>query len=565
MDDLGFVPTKKEPSDDLGFIPTKSKSAPTPSNNVDTAISAGKTALSGLGKFLGFPRALTVGPLTGLAMESGTGKSAFSGQDVLNAINPTNLKRFPTNYEMMQNVGKQPGLLSDVVPGYGKPGKSPWYQPEKGGSLDPSSVGLLEAVTDPVTLATLGEAGAAKAALESAAPRAALTAAAETSQGPIGKALTMGGKAFDTLAMPVTAPAGVLARGVRAVPGVGPAIMNLGAAPTKVLGGFGDKLYSSLIGATEDLGRKFGKTDVAKTFYDAGIKTPLGFSGKAADAADTLMNARDAGLSAAGAQGAKVDIDAALKPAEDMVAKWRGIDHPNAQKLADAGDEVIQQYRAKAAGTPAVPGEPARSVMQDSAVLDMQGNPMQTEKVIPGTPGTPAIPGKTMSPAQGSTEKTFASKQVPSSQYTEFANTPEWQRFSKTLAGGFRDEVENSVGRTMGAKAGTDVGDLNAAAGNILSTRRGQLTAENQANRLSNRIVTPTGSDSVMVPFGMAMNGTDGGLTTMAMKHAIDALRMGTMPAGYALKRFAESNIGGPVFNAYLREKLKNMTEEKKK
>lgn len=569
-DNFGFIPKEEKPSDDFGFIPAKSESATTPSNNWQQGLTGASKTLQALAKFLDVPRALTVGPLTGSILEMGGEKSAYNKSnissffdlldpakrgDVLNAINvfdPTT--RFPSNYEMMKRVGKQPSQLSDVVPGYGAPGKSPWYQPERGGALDPSTVGLIQAITDPVTLATLGEASTAKKALEAGASRAALESAPKSLMGSIASGT---GKAIDLAMTPVSKPAQVLAMGLKKVPLAGPALLHMGAAPSTVLGKLGNAFYSSRIQPVEDLGRKFGKKDVAKTLYDAGIKTPSSLTEKASAAADTLMTARDTALESAGSAGARLDVEKALSPAQEMVNKWRGVDHPNAQKLADAGQEVIDQYRVKAQGMPATPPQ---SVMENSSIFDMSGNPIQRERIIPGSPG---IPGKVMTPAKGSMEKTFASKQVPGSQYAEFANTPEWGRFSKALASGFRDEVENSVSRTMGAKAGSDVAELNASAGNLLSTRRGQLTAENQGNRLANRIVTPTGSDAVMAPLAMAMEGTTGGLTALAGKHLLDLTRHLTMPAGYALKKFGETTIGGPAFNAYLRMKLEEMLREK--
>lgn len=557
-DDFGFVPTPaKHEADDFGFIPSKQAAAPTPSNYWHQGIETGGKALGALAKFLDVPRALTVGPLSGEVIESGTGKAAYTAKDVLNALNPTNLERFPSNYEMMQRVGKRPTQLSDAVPAlYGTPGFSPWYQPERGGALDPSTAGFVQAITDPVNLATFGEAAVAKEALEQGATRAALAAANKSTAS---KVLAGAGKAADVLAMPLTVPGTAISKAVRAVPVAGPALLEMGALPTTALGKLGSAAYSSLMHPVEDLGRKFGKKDVAQTFYDAGVKTPLGLTGKAGEAADVIMGARDQALSTAGRAGAELDIEQALKPAQEMVDKWRTIDHPNAQKLADAGQEVLEQYRAKARGTPA---QPESIVQEASSILDMSGQPVMRDRVIPGAP---AVPGKRMNPAQGSLEKTFASKQVPSNQYAEFAQSPEWGRFSKALAGGFRDEVENSVARTLGAKAGADVGELNASAGNLLSTRRGQLTAENQGTRLANRIVTPTGTDSVLVPLSMAGHGETAGLTALLGKHAIDAGRLATMPMGYALKNFAESTIGGPAFNAYLIQKLKEMTDNGKK
>lgn len=560
-DDLGFIPSPEKHEDDLGFIPSKSESAPTPSNYWHEGIQTGGKALQALAKFLDVPRALTVGPLSGEVIEGGTkGKKAYEAKDVLNAITPWNLERFPSNYEMMQRVGKQPSELSDIAPAlYGTPGKSPWYQPEKGGALDPSTAGFVQAITDPVNLATFGEAGVAKKALESGAARVALTAARAEKAGPLARAASGAGKALDVLSMPVSVPSAALARGVRAVPVAGPALLAAGSAPTEALKRWGGALYTSLIQPVEHEGQKFGKKDVAKTLYDAGIKTPLGLGGKAQEATSALMDARDVFYKAAETKGAALDIDQALSRAQSVVDEWKALSHPNAQKMAQAGQEVLDQYRRDAAGIPATP---ARTVMEPSSLLDMTGSPVMKERVIPGTPGQP---GKRFTPTSGSAEKTLASKQVPGAQYAEFANTPEWTKFSKTLAGGMRDEITSSVARTVGPEAGQAVDELNAAAGNLLGTRRGQVTAQNQGARLANRITTPTGTDTVLAPMGMLGEGSVDSLHMIALKHAADAARFGTMPLGYGLKRLGESNLAGPALNAYLIQKLKEMTDGKNK
>lgn len=507
-----------------------------------------------LGKVAQYPRDVIAGPATGGIISAIAGKPVFTGQEAMDAYNPLTTSTFPSTHEMLTRGGlsdspplsdmlqkipddnRSPLLQLAKIAGkhfYADPNKdNPWYQPVKGGAFDPTLASAYDFATNPLNTSSVNSLVSAG----EKAPTAANTAlqAAENGGNPVEAVLNM---LKSPQSHEVEAPSKFLEMGNK-------------LQPSTTLKALGKKLYESLLQPVENQGAKFGKTDVADTLYNAGIKTPLGLSTKAASANNALMEARNALLEKAGQEGGTVSMSSAVSPTEssiaDAVASQDPLKGPIAQKIG----ELTDSYKKIESGTPAIP---PKSELVDTGILDSRGKPITDIRET--TPGFPEVPGKSVTPMEASGYKTSLYNSLPATQYNEAVKSSFGNNLRAKLANGFKTEVEKSVGKTLGTPASEALTDLNSEAGKLLATPQGQLTAQNNAGRLLNQVVVPTRADAVLA----ALREGDPSKALM-MKHAINALNLGSMPIGYGLRKIAESPAG-PMLDMTLRQQLSNQGE----
>lgn len=506
-----------------------------------TPIDAAPTNPAAMGGLPGQPKAMTVGsvlqagakdadilrgnttaPILGLGLEAATGKKVFTKKDWDNAADFSNNEKFPSTNEMFQRAGVPEGAkLSDYVPGYAEPSKiNPWWQPEKGGMVDPTIRGtvgaFMDTAIDPMTWLSFG----GSALLKKAAQEELVSK-------------TLGAK-------PLSMVDGALAnfgKAQQSIPG-GSLVQSIATAPQKIAGWVGDRFYNTPISSITDQATKMGKENVADTLYKQGVWRPGQIESGVQSAMKKLKGARDAMSQAAEDAGSHAEISDITAPLKEMHAKLSGVPQPDAQGAAAKLEALINHYEDIGKGTPAIP---SKTEIIPSSILDSSGQPIMTEKF---TPGVDAIPGKKIS-SSGSTEiKTAAGKGFKPQQ----ASTFDKEIQQAEMAGG-RQAAENSIGRPFGSGAQQNFSDINAALGGLLSTKQGQATAVNQGERLFNRTFSPTGTDAVL--------GALGGVPALVRKGGADLLRLGTMPIGYALKKFEDSSMVAPMLNAWMLQKYK--------
>lgn len=502
-------------------------------------------------------------PLAGLAMEQATGKPAFSGQEYADAITPFSGKAFPGVGEMAKRVGMPEGAkLSDYLDMYAKPGSDhSWYQPETGGMLDPTLRGTggfaADVAIDPLTYLSLGSAGLGKKALAEGASRMAIENAAKESAGPVAKILAGGKGLADKAIDTITTPAQALAAKVgEALPGK--IANNVATAPSQLVDWVGKKAYNSTVLPAIQEGEKFGKADVGDTLYNLGIANPLKIVEKAKDATGRLMDARNKILDAAGAQGATVPMADATAQARAAVAKLRGVKDSDAHAIADQLEAKLNEYENIEKGSPGTPDQvtpatPDLVQQQATGILDASGNPVSKPIVMPGKPavtipGKPAVPGQPFSPQDATRLKTFIYNNLPNNAWNELAKSTQTSGIRQDLASGLKTSTEDAVSKTLGPDVAQTLADTNAEAGKLLSTQRSMKRVQSQADRLAHGSVIPTGTTKIA--------GIIGGLPAMAADMAGNAARLGTMPAGYGLRKLSEGQLTAPLIDSYLRQKM---------
>ena len=506
----------------------------------------GGKALQVGGKVLNYPEGAITAPLLGLGLEAATGKKTFSGDEYLKGIDPTTTQTFPSANELYKRAGIPEGAkLSDYLNMYSEPGKASWYQPEKGGLLDPTVRGTGGVATDmaidPLNYISFGEAGALKQALSKGAARMAAEQAAKDSAGPVGKVLLKLGDAKNAALDTLSTPAQMLAQKVKSIPVAGPAISKVATAPSDALDWLGKKFYNSGVLPVEQEGAKFGKDAVSETLYNSGIKSSLGLSDKADRVANNLMNGSNAILDKAGAAGAKVDMNASLEEARQAAAKIRAEGRPKQQWIADQLEKSIAEHEAMVVGKEAVP---ASTKAVDTGLLDEAGQPITRSEVVPGQA---AIPGREITPRGAADLVTDQYKATPDAAWNEVLRTPEGAQITKPMASGLRQGYLDSVSQTLGPGAAAKAAELRGEAGKILSTQRATRRVENQADRLLHGAVSPTGTAKVMA----TLVGPKGAMLDMAG----NAARLSTMPVGYGMRKLAEGQLTAPLIDAYLRRK----------
>ena len=307
-EDLGFTPDPHHDDAELGFVAESPRSKMTDdTSTIGTVLRGTGKGLAGVAKALDILRGTTTGPALGSVLEKITGKPVYSGQDVANAVNPTNLQKFPSASEMYERAGVPEGAkVSDYLSMYADPNKAhPWYQPEKDGLLDWTLRGTGGTATDiaidPVTWLTMGAGGAAKKALASDATAQALEAAA--------KGASPGAKLLEMVSS--SAPKGIemgpVEKAGQAL--VQTPVVGTAATPaTSLLKKWGKGLYDSFLQPVENQGLKSGKKDVGDVLYKAGVISPIDLPSKAQVATSALMDARNAIAKEATEKGAQVSM-----------------------------------------------------------------------------------------------------------------------------------------------------------------------------------------------------------------------------------------------------------------
>jgi hypothetical protein len=485
--------------------------------------------LTALGKAAGSLRALTTGPATGYAIEKLTGKDVFSADDVANAVNPTNLKTFPTNAEMLSRAGVRNPQLSEVLPGYAEKGKGAhWYTPEKGGLLDPSLGGALEVVSDPAMWLGGGEVGAAAKTLAEASKTAKVT-----------NALAMPARVAGnvTLARPI-------AKGIEMVPGLGPAASVITNPISQVTRLAGKSLYGSTMRPVEHQGELVGKKNVVEAMQKAGVVQPFGMENKTQRAADILMNARKKIYQeTAAAGGGTMNMREALAPGYTEVDRLRSTGSKIDEGIADALQEELDYVVDSARGRAAIPPTLERR-STTSSLLDETGNPITKTEVVQVAPGVPAIPARPYSPERASSLKSSWTQGLPGSTYKPALSTPKAARGLRDAAGGVKEGIEGQVNKFHPTATGADVEDINQTIGSLIGTKPGQMRVSQKADRELDNVIRGTGMDAVV---GGGVGGVTGDplsiLKALLIKKGIRTMQLGTMPTGYAVQKLGESNI----------------------
>lgn len=538
--DDGFTPDPiPQPTGD-GFTPDDGFQASAPPQGfLSRAGALGSQGLSAAAKALDVARGTTTGPLLGAALELATGKPVYTAEDWKNAMNPTNLKKFPTSAEMMDRAGIPAGAeLSDYAPIYADPGtRHPWYQPEKGGALDPTVRGAggmgVDAAIDPLTYLTWGGAAATKKAAAESATRMAMGTAPEA------------GAATQALAKLADLP------GAAAADAAG----SLVTGPANWLG---NRMQSSTLIPIEHEGAKYGKEAVGDTLYKSGIMNQFDLRNKVAGATDQIMDARNALLERAGQQGGQSSMIAATQPVQDELTRLIAQRDPGKAGIIQALQDKIESYRALERPTPAVPDTvlPPTSRTADTGFVDAAGNPITRSEQVPGgvVPGSPEIPGIPVTPAQSSAYKTTLYDNLPVGHYSDAVKTKLGANLNSQLASGLKTETEDAVGRALGPDSADALRELNTDAGNLLSTRKGQIRAENLADRQQAALTSAKWGD--MMAEGALHNilGIPG--SGFALKKGLDAARLGSMTGGYALRKLGDSSVVGPALDLLAKEKL---------
>ena len=487
-----------------------------------------------------------VRPALASLAEGATGKNLYSSDELLNSINPTNLKTFPSSSELMKRAGVPEGAkLSDYVGGYGQPGQSPWYQPEKGGLLDPTLRGTggfgMDVATDPLTYLTLGLGPIGKKALAEGATRMATEEAARANAGPIGRVLQKAGDIGSNAIDKVTSPLQALAQKLGQSK-VGQGLNSALQLPSEAVGSLGEKLYNAPVLAAEHEGQKFGKQGVAQTMYDSGIANPLNLAQKTQDVTNTLMNKSNGILRKAGDAGAALDMKAAMNPAREQAAKIRAEGRPNQQWVADALEKAVDEHEAMGGAKEAIP--PSQTQVP-TGLLDESGQPIL--KTLEN-PGTPAIQGKPVTPLTGGNLVSDQYKATPNAAFNELLRTPEGAQVTKPLSQGIRKATMDSVASALGPEAADTASTLRSDAGKLLSTQKASQRISNLADRLAHSSVAPSGITKLVL--------LAGGPGAAAADMGLNAARLTTMPAGYGLRKLSEGQLTAPLINNYFRRKL---------
>lgn len=495
-----------------------------------------------------------------------TGKNLVKPGDWAHALNPiTDTQRAPDIKEYAKRAGATSGFsASDILPIYAKKGSlHPALQPEVGGMLDPSvldAVGFAgDVASDPLSWLSMGGAGIAKDAAQTAS-KTALEQAAREGAGRLGKTVAAVGDAAQPVADLLAAPG----RAAQAIPG---AKIVTGAAqlPSTIIEKLGKLGYKSVVRPVEFQGAKYGKGDIADTLFNAGIKMPFGLPQKAGNAAGVLMDARDKLLAEAGQAGGVASMESAVAPLRARIAKIRATGDPEAGRVADALESRLNEYvqlEKPTPGEPATPGTPPSTREVPSSILGPDGQPLTRTETIPGSPGspgTPDIPGKQVTPAESSAYKTSLYDSIPQGAFAEATKTKLGERLKKMLAGGMKEETEAATARALGPQAGENLRDLNDSAGKLLGTRGGQASVATKAERELDKLGHLGGSDIVASGAG-AISGSAKDHTGLGMLLGIIAnkLRQGgqlmTMPGGYALRKLGEGQFSGPAIDSLTRQ-----------
>lgn len=172
------------------------------------------------------------------------------------------------------------------------------------------------------------------------------------------------------------------------------------------------------------------------------------------------------------------------------------------------------------------------------------------QAAVPGRPATPGIPAQPYSAAdlQAAKQARYATNV-----YNPAVSTPAEGQISKALSAGEKAQIEKMVSNEVSPQASQSMQDLNADAGNMLSTKRGQLTTEANTNRTLNSVANPvSGTKGILAALDPHQAGWRVGLKTLA-----DLLRTGAMPTGYGMRTVGESPLS-PLLDMTARQSIMN-------
>lgn len=491
---------KFDPTQPYQAVSSKApQAAPAPSTLQTLEHGAGVTS-GVLAKLAGTLRAGSTGPLTGSILEALTGKKAYDASEVAQAFNPTNLNTFPSNAEMAKRTGFPNPALSDAVPGYADPkSKHPWWQPEKGGMLDPTLLGVVQVPTDPAMYVGMGEAAAAA------------------------KGLPMVAKGLGVL-------------------------NNVVNPLSMVAGKAGKSLYESPLLPLEQQGARKGKDAIAQTLYEGGVMTPRDLPTKAQGVIDQLMAKRDGILTKAESAGGVASMEEAVQPLRDKIALIRKSQDPAQQAIADKMEERLNKYLAVEQGTPGVPGSPPTTKTVASPILDESGNPFTSQVEVPGTPDIPGVPPKAVTPLEASGYKSSIYKTQPKGHYNVAGQSDLESELDGLLAQGQLNASQTATGKALGSNAERTVQELNQKAGGLLSTQGAQTTIAERAGRQAAALKEISPGDIITASAGTVAGGAmghplEGMVGAYALKKLASAINQSKMPVGFLTRKLGSSTV----------------------
>lgn len=260
----------------------------------ENAKNVGLKGLQYAGKALDYPGGVV---RTGLGA---TFQKNVTGQDVLNALKGNPL----SGDELLERAGESKGgSLSDILPIYSN-GPKHWYQPEKGGMLDPTRRGAeglaLEMITDPLSLLALGTSKAASMALKA------------------GKELTPAEKLLQYTTRPI-------GRGLEEA---------------------GKSRYASALRNVDESLKIAGKPPVSPVFIQN--EMPVGSMQTLREKSKDLASkaGRDIGNieSEATSRGATVNMLPAMNDSMELSSEMRKSPHPNVQQAGQKLDDITASY-----------------------------------------------------------------------------------------------------------------------------------------------------------------------------------------------------------------------------
>lgn len=543
---------------------------------VGPAQSVSKTAkdyaLGGLGAVGKLASALygtTTGPALGLALEKATGKKMFTGEDIKNAINPTNLKSFPSVAEMAEKAGvPEGGKLSDVVSGYKAPGAGAWYEPERGGLLDPTIRGtgatVVQAAIDPLTYLTGGASAAAKETAATASAKVLQNAAraAESLPTKVLKAPLRGASAVAQMAV---LPAKGVARAVESIPYAGPYAAKALNPVGEGLSAVGKKLYGTPLQPVEFQGDKFNKTGMENDFYQAGIKSPMNLNRQVQEKVmRPLGRAKGAIEDAADSAGGRLNMSKAVEPGMAEIDALLGVKDSATNDIGLAMRERPLEWLQYERGTPATPGKPPSYSVVDSPILGADGRPVQKQVFNPGTPGKPGRAPSPYSVSEGADLKSQLYNELPDSKWAQGSSTPAGQGVKKQLARGLKNETEAAIDRALGEGAGAGYADINRAYGGAASTQRAQATVANRSARKSGQFTEYSPADNLTAGVGAATGkdtaqALEHGAVALGLKKLGQAWDLARMPTGALLRDVSEDPLAAMLMQAYTSKKLNDV------
>lgn len=319
-----------------------------------------------------------IGELTG-TLKEGEGMKALKGGGA------------PSSAELMKRGGwENTSSLSDVVPGAYSDTGDEWLKLKKGGMLDPTARGTVglaaDVATDPLTYLTAGLGKMASAEGASTAT-----------------------KALNAYLNPVGAVTDAVGSGLSKA---------------------GKGIYKSAFKEADDIAQQYGKEVLpSDVLMDSGAwgKAHTIF-GKAKDKIASLMDERNALVSAADNAGVEANMQNAMKPALDHIAELRASRVPKNLKVADALEEQVNEY-LQHMGSSASPTAVASTggILSDAAAQSQKGAKL----------------------SQVLEAKTSEYGALPDNAYKLLTKTSKGKEGLKKLAFGLKEESENMAGQAV--------------------------------------------------------------------------------------------------------------------